>query len=59
MSQTQAEIIKDASINTLDIIDGAITTNKVQNGAITKEKLAASVNSGYDPFTTRGFNIPL
>ena len=57
MSQTQAEIIKDASINTVDLIDNSVSTSKVQNGAITREKLADPVKPV--PFTTRGFNIIL
>jgi hypothetical protein len=57
MAQTQAEIIKDASINTVDLNDNSVSTGKVQNGAITREKLADSVKPV--PFTTRGFNISL
>ena len=57
MSQTQAEIIKDASINNADIVDNAVSTSKIQNGSITREKLSDSVKP--EPFTAKGFSIPL
>jgi hypothetical protein len=57
MSQTQAEIIKDGSVVAADLATDSIITSKVQNGAITRDKLADSVKP--EPFTTRGFNIPL
>ncbi len=57
MSQTQAEIFKDASIINADLVDNAVSTSKIQDGSITREKLSDSVKP--EPFTTRGFNIPL
>jgi hypothetical protein len=57
MSQTQAENIKDGSVVAADLATDSVITSKVQNGAITRDKLADSVKP--EPFTTRGFNIPL
>lgn len=57
MAQTQAEIFRDGYIDSEDIAADAITTEKIDTGAVTKEKLADSVKP--EPFTTRGFNIPL
>ena len=57
MSQTQAETIKDGTIVTADLADSAVTAAKIQDGAVTRAKLADSVKP--EPFTTRGFNIPL
>jgi hypothetical protein len=57
MSQTQAETIKDGTIVAADLADSAVTAAKLQDGAVTRAKLADSVKP--EPFTTRGFNIPL
>lgn len=57
MSQTQAETIKDGTIVTADLADSAVTVTKIQDDSVTREKLADSVKP--EPFTTRGFNIPL
>jgi hypothetical protein len=57
MSQTQAETFKDGTIVTTDLADSSVTTSKIQDGAVTRAKLADSVKP--EPFTTRGFNIPL